>query len=408
MKLPVLLGIAVTGMASAQDPISPWLRYNVGKVVILPNASLANMFTDNLFSLASPNRVADVMTTVTPGLRLKWDENAAIDASVEYHHGETFIWDHSDFNSHSDNVEAKVSYAGPKLKVSGTGTFVDSVSLGSGAFNLGRQLLKTTRYGGGVQTTYDWTPKTDISSGLQYSSSTFGNGNLSNQQGVDGNLGTSYEMTSKYRLTLEARGGWTEAQSSFISSGGLDSYAYGGRAGVRGSFTPKLSGSAQVGYEVRQYSSGDSASASTPAFTVALTYQLSPMTSMTLSYDRRTSLAVWGQGQLTIQDAVQFQVRQSLGASRRWVGLFSGQFSNGDYKSAVAGSNLLGTNPGMKDQRLGATLSLQYIPQSWLSVVGAYSFDFYEVEFDDSRNSLFVSARNYHANRVSLSANIGF
>ena len=101
-------------VTNPDDPVAPWLRYNVGKVVVLPKLDVAAMYTDNLFSLQGPGKMSDLVTMVTPGLRLKWDENALVHASAGYSHGETLILDNSGFNSSSDTVDAAVSYAGPK------------------------------------------------------------------------------------------------------------------------------------------------------------------------------------------------------------------------------------------------------------------------------------------------------
>jgi len=395
-------------LVRAQDPVEPWLRYHLGKVVILPGAQVQSSYTDNLFSRQGALRVADGITAVSPGIKLKWDENAVVDALVEYRHTETLIWDRSDYNSNADTVDAKVGYSTAKWKVTGTGHFSNSRALQTGSMNLGDQLLQTTEARGAITGVYDWTAKSDLNASLNYRSTDYDSFFFNDQQDIGGQLGASYEVTPRLRMTLDGKGGSTVATPNAPPSRSIDSTFYGGLIGLRGSFTQKLSGSARVGYETRQFDIGGASAASTPAFGLELKYQLSPLTQLAIAYDRSTSLANWQEGQITIRDTVSIKGIQAIGVSGRWFVLGNGRLGFGDYQWDVSSQLPGALDLSRSDWSLGLDLALQYRPQPWLGCAVGYAFDRYQLQFDDPRSAQFILASSYVSHRVFLSVSVGY
>lgn len=394
--------------ASAQDPVAPWLRYNLGRVVLLPRAEVATSYTDNLFNLSGTNRVGDGITAVTPGLKLKWDENAAVDASLEYRHGEGLVWQNSEFNSSSDTVDARVGYTAAKWKATGTTRFSDSVALQGGALNLGRNLLRTRTISGSAAATYDWTAKSDLTAALYYRSTDNDSRFLVDQEQLDGRLGISHDLTTRLRWTADVRSGHTTVISNGRGNPSLDSLFYGVLSGLRGSFTEKLSGAVKVGYEIRQFDGGESFSAGTPAVGVDLTYQASILTRVTLTYDRTTGVGAWQGGQVTIQDSVSLRVTHALGITGRWLVIGNGRVSFGDYRfdrSLFAPGT---PDYSRTDSTYGLDLAVQYRPQAWLTCSAGYSFDKYDLNFSDPFAVFSIAARSYYSHRVFASVTVGF
>lgn len=394
--------------ASAQDPVAPWLRYNVGKVVILPKVDLVNSFTDNLFNLSGANRVADGITAVTPGLKLKWDENAAVDASVEYRHGEVLIWENSGFNSSSDTVDAKVGYTAAKWKATGSTSFSESVALQRGVLNLGRNLLRTSLISGSAVATYDWTAKSDVTAALNYRNTDYDSRFLIDQEQLDGRLGFSHDLTRRLRWTADVRSGHTAARSNGRIDSTADSFFYGALAGLRGSFTQKLSGAMRVGYEVRQFDGGESFSAATPAVGLDVAYQASVLTRVTLAYDRTTGVGAWQGGQVTIQDSLSLRVIHALGITGRWLVTGNGRVGFGDYEFDPSLFPAGTPDFSRTDSSYGVDLAVQYRPQAWLTCSAGYSFDKYDISFPDPFASFFIAATSYHSHRVFVSVTVGF
>ena len=407
-RLAVVSLLSCMVKVHAQDPFAPWLRYNLGKVVILPRAEVATSYTDNLFNMSGSGRVADGITSVTPGLKLKWDENAVADASLDYRHGETLIWDNSAFNSSSDNVDARVSYTAAKWRATGTGSFSESKALQPGSLNQGRNLLGTTRLQGSANAWYDWTPKSDLSAAVNYQSLDYDSRYLSDQEQVEGRLGAAYEITTRLRWTVDAKVGHTRVMFNQVTRPAVSSVFYGGLLGLRGSFTEKLKGALRLGYEGRQFDSGRSFSASTPAVGLDLTYQASVLTQMALTYDRSTSVGAWQGGQLTINDSVGLRVTHALGITGRWVVSGNGRMSFGDYQWDRSAFPPGYPDVSRTDTSFGVDLAVQYRPQPWLTCAGGYSLDRYILNFNDPFVSQFFLARSYLANRVFVSVAVGF
>lgn len=394
--------------ARSQDPIAPWLRYSLGKVVVLPQAGATTSFTDNLFNLSGSQRVADTITSVTPGLRLKWDENAAVDASLEYRHGEVLIWKNSDFNSSSDTLDGKVSYTAAKWKAGGNFGYSDTVALQRGSMNLGRNLLRSSVITGSANAMYDWTPKSDVTATLNYRSADYDSRFLSDQEQLDGRLGLSHDLTTRLRWTADVKAGHTTVAFNDRSGRTVGSFFYGALAGLRGSFTERVTGSVRVGYEMRQFDGGESFSAATPAVGLEVTYQPSVLTRVVLAYDRTTGVGAWQGGQVTIQDALSLRVTQALGTSGRWLVTGNGRVSFGDYQFDRTLFAPGAVDYSRTDSSYGVDLALQYRPQAWLTCSAGYSFDKYDLNFSDPFATLFILARSYVAHRVFLSVAVGF
>jgi hypothetical protein len=209
-------------------------------------------------------------------------------------------------------------------------------------------------------------------------------------------------------MTLDGKGGSTVATPNAPPSRSIDSSFYGGLIGLRGSFTQKLSGSARVGYETRQFDIGGASAASTPAFGLELKYQLSPLTQLAIAYDRSTSLANWQEGQITIRDTVSIKGIQAIGISGRWFVLGNGRLGFGDYQWDVSSQLPGALDLSRSDWSLGLDLALQYRPQPWLGCAVGYAFDRYQLQFDDPRSAQFILASSYVSHRVFLSVSVGY
>lgn len=402
---------AVAGFAlstQAQDPVTPWLQYHLGKVVFLPRAEIANTFTDNLFNQSRRDRESDVITSVTPGLRLKLDENAAVDASMGYRHTETLLWTNSDFNSSSDILDASLSYTAAKWKVSGSAGWSDTVTLPNGMLNIGRNVLRSTTISGSGNVTYDWTAKSDISAALNYRDTANKSIFLLSQGQTDGRLGLSHELTSRLRLTGDVKSGHTTAKSNDGTGRTFGSFFYGGLVGLRGSLTQKLSGSVKVGYEARQFDNGESVNAATPAAGLEVEYQASVLTTVSLGYERTTGIGVFQGGSVTIRDSVNLRGTHFFGITKRWSVTGITRVSLGDYQFGQVLA-VPGQAPNSRtDAWTEFDLMFSYRPQAWLTCSAGYSFDKYELNFDQAIIQNLIVANSYVSHRVSLSVALGF
>jgi len=397
-----------SALALAQNP-GEYLSYSWKGIALQPQLDTTALFTDNLFSSAGVNRVSDFMMTFSPGLRLQWGRDGLNQVSFEYHHDESILVDNSDFNSSQNRLALSVRYATGRIRVDGQDSVQFLSSLMGGSTSQLRLLVDRVTLADTYTVTYDWTEKTDfyfrgVHNTTDYDKKQF----LLDQTTLEGVLGTSYQWSAKTRVTAEGFYGRTLIGANAAPTIASDSSFYGGFVGLRGNFTSKLTGSGKIGYERRDFVTGDSQGSSTPALAFDLSYQFSPMTSATLRYDRRTAPSPQFGGQISVSDAVSFQVNQMVGNSGKWLVRGNTTFSHNNLTTANITSGAQTINVERTDTILTLGASLVYQPQPWLSCIAAYNFENFDISFASQTASGLLQVVPYHANRVSLSVAVGF
>jgi hypothetical protein len=386
-----------------------YLSYSWKGLAIQPQLDVATVFTDNLFLARGDLRVADLVSTFSPGIRLQYGLDAANQVSLDYMHDENILLDNSSFANRQDRLDFKVRYQTGPVRLDGRSRleFLSSF-LGGSANQVGR-LVNRRNWTDNYTLTYDWTTKTDVYVRASHQDLDFDQGvallDLSN---IEGLLGTSYQWTERFRVTAEGFAGQSTVARNTPGPDGPKSIYYGGFVGARGKFTTKLSGSARVGYEQRDFTDGVGQAASTPALSFDVTYQIGPKTSATLRYDRRSFPSPQFNNQLSIADIATLQLNQFVGTGNRWLVRLQGRFENSALTgSAIAfGGQQIDLN--RRDRTYSAGVSLLYQPQPWLTGALSYDFETFSMEFDDPRAAVLLNVPNYHVNRVTLSVNIGF
>lgn len=395
-------------MAVAQNP-GEYLSYSWKGVALQPQFDSSAMFTDNLFSSAGVNRVSDFMMTFSPGLRLQWGRDGMNQISLEYHHDESLLIDNSDFNSSQNRLALSVRYATGRIRIDGRDSVQFLSSLLGGSVGQLRILADRLTISDQYSVTYDWTEKTDFYVRANHNTTDYDKKlALLDQTTLEGTLGTSYQWSVKTRVTVDGFYGRTMIDANAAPTIASDSSFYGGFVGLRGNFTSKLTGSARIGYERRDFVSGDSRGSSTPALAFDLTYQFSPMTTASLRYDRRTAPSPQFGGQISVSDAVTFQVNQLVGTSGKWLVRGTTTFSHNDLTQANITSGGQTINVERTDTIFTAGVALVYQPQPWLSCIAAYDFENFDISFANQTAGGLLQVVPYHANRLSLSVAVGF
>lgn len=395
-------------MAVAQNP-GEYLSYSWNGVAVQPQLDTTALFTDNLFSSAGVNRVSDFMMTFSPGLRLQWGRDGMNQISVEYNHDESLLIDNSDFNSTQNRLALSVRYATGRIRVEGRDNIQFLSSLLGGSTSQLRLLVDRVTFNDQYTVNYDWTEKTDVYFRAVHNTTDYDKKlALLDQTTIEGLVGSSYQWSVKTRVTVDGFYGRTFISANAAPTIASDSTFYGGFIGLRGNFTSKLTGSARIGYERRDFESGDSRGSSTPALAFDLTYQVSPMTTTTLRYDRRTAPSPQFGGQISISDAVTFQVNRLVGSSGKWLIRGSTVFSHNDLTTANITSGAQTINVERTDTMFTVGVALVYQPQPWLSCIAAYDFENFDISFANQTATGLLQVVPYHANRLSLSVAVGF
>jgi Putative beta-barrel porin 2 len=402
--------LAVGSSVRAAENPGEYLSYSWKELAIQPQFDTSATFTDNLFYSRGANRVSDVLFTVSPGLKLQLGRDGQNQATLEYMHDETLLIDYSDFNTRQERLQLAIRFVRGKIKVEGRDNLSFLSSILGGAISQSRQLVDRMSLNDVYTVTYDWTEKTDFYLRgthffVDYDRRTF----LLDQQNIEGLLGMSYQWTPKLRLTLEGFYGNSSIGANAAAIAGPDSQFYGGFVGLRGTFTPKLTGSVRVGYEQREFSDGASASANTPAVGADLTYQFSNLTSVMLRYDRRTFPSPQFANQISVTDSVNLSVFQLLGTSGRWLVRGTARYDHNDLTATTLPT---GGGTGINVERTDSTMilgaALVYQPQPWLTCVASYEFEDFGITFGSATAGNLLQLVPYHNNRVSLSVAIGF
>lgn len=401
-----ILACAVGVPSSLAKDFGDYLSYSVGNLAIQPQYAQTEIYTDNLFLSNGANRVGDLTSVFSPGLKLQYGADGRNEMHFSAGHDEFVLVDNGDKNTHQDRMAFDLKMVVSRFTIEGQDSVSWMSSFIGGVLNQTRQLVDRRVWTDNWKVTYDWTAKTDFYLVGLHQDTDYQTGlRLFDQNDLKATLGTSYLMTAKYRLLVEGFYGQTALNSNVtgLSSPPFSS-VYGGYVGARGEFTRKLSGDLRVGYEQREFNGGKSVAAQTPAISADLIYAFRPKTSLTLLYSRSSAPSPQVGSQFQIADTVGINVNQSVGSSGKWM-----LRAHANYVTSAFNS---GSDPKIDqtrdDQYLRAGLTLLYQPRAWMNWSLGYEFENYTFQFRDAVAAKSFVLPQYHANRVTLALAIGY
>jgi hypothetical protein len=311
-----------------------------------------------------------------------------------------------DKNTRQDRLAFDLKYQASRFRIEGQDSVAWMSSFIGGVFNQTRTLVDRRLRTDEWRVTYDYTPKTDFYVVGRHQDTDYQKGlRLFDQNDLKATLGTSYQITSKYRVLVEGFYGQSALNSNVPEIAAPPySAVYGGQVGVRGDFTKKLSGDLRVGYEQRDFGTGKAVAAQTPAITADLNYAFRPKTTLTLSYLRNSAPSPQIASQFSVTDAVGLTVNQGVGTSGKWM-------VRGNFRYLMSG---FGTPPGSAldqsrdDTFWQAGLTLLYQPRAWMTWSLGYEHENYGYQFRDPAAGAAFILPQYHANRITLAVAIGY
>ena len=237
-----------------------------------------------------------------------------------------------------------------------------------------------------------------------------------------GNLGASYNISDEWSVFGEGHYGQsTISPSSKNLPDGPHSEVYGAFLGTRGTFTPRFSGSAKFGYELRGYPSIGLDPVGAPAFDIDVTYAAGPATQLNLAYSRKTSPSSQISAQTFVFDYVTLSATQGFGAAGYWWATVSTRYVRGDYSSRSQTGNVFEPIPGTSlysvrtgtldyghtDDQVILSATMRYTPRPWMWISLTYEYEMYTPNFIDSR-LVGSYLPEYDNHRVTLSLNLGY
>lgn len=430
------------------------LSYNIGKFLIQPQFDASAQFTGNLlYGSENPQpggpatinreiRGVDVPVTIqtpqgsgvesdllwyfSPGMEVQFGVNPENSLTIGYFHDFIVYTDHSEFNAGQDRIQFDARVQKGRFTVVGNDSvaWLDTILGGTTAVAARvpvRRLAWTDTY----RCTYDMTVKTDLYAVFNHDAINYLQSiQLYDQGTLRGTLGTTYKATERIGIFAEVGGGHTDvtANEPFPQQApGDDSWVYGGFVGVRGTFTPRLTGTIKVGYETRDFTGpGVTGSTGGAAAGVALAYNPTERLLVNLTFDRRVGVSPQVAGQSYVNGLFGLSATQQLGQTGRWsllgrLGFGFGTFSanNGLGSGVVVTPDgpvpvVFVTDQGRTDQTFTASMGVAYQPRPWLTTSLTYAFEKYSTSFDDDYVELVTGLNDFTVNRVLLQVSVGF
>jgi hypothetical protein len=456
------MGPALGGSFEAADVLAiPWHNF-----IFRPQLSVQSVATDNVFygnnGVTSPvvfrpivldtntgtlklgpattnnvvlrSQESDLISYVSPGLNVEYGLSGVNKLNFSYQLDELFYLNHPAENSEQHRFTVGINYQSGAFSVKGKDSYgILSTPLGGGSYiSLLSVVIDRRVWDDAYTFQVDVTEKSAIYTRVAHSALDYQYGlPIYDSDNLTGTVGWAYSPAALLAITLESYYGQSALGSNLAAlEKGPHSELIGGSIGARGSFTPKIEGSARFGVETRSLPGlVNGPSVISPAVDLSLNYTMTPKTLGTLAFSRRTDISGYYSGQTLIANSVSLNLQQAVGSSGLWfvVGRAAGflaEYSDVDLPVNVFATDAAGNirfdsfgrsisksvmaNYGRSETTLSAGLQLLYQPRPWLQVSLAYDYTRYTPRFRDSRVDASHPSIDYADNRATFRIGIGF
>ncbi|MFN0067310.1 MAG: outer membrane beta-barrel protein [Limisphaerales bacterium] len=415
-----------SALADAYD----YLVYELGPVTLRPQVDILSTYNSNVF-YQGEDETSDLITTFRPGFKVNYGYEDANFVSLEYNLSALVYLDNSELNDIGHLGRLRWKYKGARLGFDGNGIATQQDQLLGGFFGRIQAPVDTIQYTQDASVSYDFSPKTivAVAGNVDFTDYTF---DFSQPGAVRAQLydGLTYSATLRAgyvlrdKITLYPLVTWGRAATSpnqdfnlqnpaTYPRPDLEFYNFGFRAD--GEFTPRLTGSLQFAYELRDYLGPALAPLVLPpplppiiigtreveqeapggmVANASLKYQFSPKTAFNLSYRRQFSLSQELSTAAYTADVFGLGVQQQLGSRGKWVAGLSGNFTLNAYDE---NGSAFGERT---DYLYFARADVAYRLQPWITL--GLSQDFQTVE------SNFPGVVEYDVFRTNFRLFVGF
>ncbi len=352
---------------------------------------------------------SEMLFIASPGIELQYGQTGLNTITVGYNYDQISYINFPNYNTDQHRADVKVDLKLGRFTITGSDTFSLLSSFLSGGNSSVTNLVNRIIWNDSYRITYDATAKTDLYLTANHSRNDYDAGvGIYDSETIRGALGISHDWTQRIRAFTEFEYG-----QSFVSPNTTfqpqapDSYVLGGFLGLRGEFTPRITGSLKVGYENRSFQGTftpgtEPATVSSPAVVADVSYAAGVRTFFRLSYTRSTDVSPQFAKQSYIFDRVQLTANQFIGNTGKWLVSASTGYSLGDF------SETPGTNLARTDKVFEASLRLSYQPRPWLAAVLGYEYENFNTGFADPAAARSQVLIDYQVNSLNLSLNIGY
>ncbi|AHF89394.1 hypothetical protein OPIT5_03035 [Opitutaceae bacterium TAV5] len=284
-KLAAIPVVLTTSLAAA-----PFLSIG-DNAELFVTAKAGFRYEDNIF-LTDSNKEDDFSFIVAPGLELVFGKNSLWKGTLNAAHTWTEYFDTDDVDSDLTTASFITSYDGIRWKINVSAGYREIYQNSRDTLdplNPNRLVRRNVTTAAG-NAEYLLTEKSKFSLGAGYSDTHYKTNGYSDSTDYSVPVNYYYGVTEKVDLSVGVR----YRHSDVDSGSNTDNYYF--NVGARGDFTPKLSGRASVGYNLRTYDASNLDDTSALGAAVGLTYAYSPKTSFTLDLDNDFGTASNGAG----------------------------------------------------------------------------------------------------------------
>jgi hypothetical protein len=354
--------------------------------------TLEETYDSNVF-YRDTNTVDDFITYVSPGINISFGRADRNFVSFDYLLRSAFYAERDDLNTLNHSLGLNGHYQGARISVDGNSRveFLESI-LGAG-LNFVTVLTARTVYLNRYTVRYNLSEKTSFYATGVHEETDYEEGStLLDYNTLSGTAGFAYKALPKTDFFGEVYYGQTATDPN---AGGVrkgpHSEFVGGFLGANGSFTPKLTGTAKVGYESRWFSD-DTDIPSTPVVDLSLTYRFSEKTATSLGYARRTSISVQSGSASYTADVLTARLQQAFGTRGKWNGTLAFSWENDSFDENVFANR--------EDSLYIVIVGIAYQIRLWLRAGLNYDFQ----TFDSNDPTL----ATYDLHRVNLTLAVGY
>ncbi len=380
------------------------LVYHKGPFTARPQMSFSEVYNDNVFYQGS-EQVRDFISILSPGMEFQLGKPEHNMLLLTYGLDELIYTENPDLNASQHTVKLKSQFETQRLRLDGEDRFqllssplggvVERVVGPDGVFTPVRRNVERLTFDDGYTLAYAAGEKATIYlRGSHYSTDYRQTIALYDIETLTGTGGFGYRAFPKTVVFGEVYYSRTTTDPNdprLVLNPRLD--AIGGYFGLRGNFTSKLSGTAKVGWEQREFADGTGADGS-PVVDLSLSQMFSEKQLLALTYSRMSTVSVQYNRQTYTADSVGVRFTQLLGGSRKWQVGVGATYSMYQYERTP-----LSTVATEYDLFRGS-VSLGYQVQRWLSAVVGYDFE--RVTGNSS------GVIDYTVNRATLRLAIGY
>jgi hypothetical protein len=367
-----------------------------------PQLSVSEEFNDNILYVNKANARADLISTFSPGFGLDFGrQDNPLSAKLDYDFDEVIYARTTPLDHQNHHVAFTSRFERSRLAIRGS----DSVDFLAGPINFSKtandvnalnvlgQKVDRLVWVDNYHASYSLTEKTFVGVGIahqrvDYESTTI----LYDYDSLRGLVDAGYQASEKLAFFGQGYYGVTSAGPNLVGGPAPDLDFVGSYLGIRGQFTPKLSGTVQAGYEMRSFA-GSSSTQSSPVVELDLSYAMNPRRTFTLSYSRSSNVSVEAASYSYVSDVVGVVCSQALG-TREKLNLRLGAYTRfTEYDQATLGV-------ARSDKFYSFSADLSYKFERWLT--GSVGYDY------ERLNTSSPGVVDYGVNRVTLKLTLGY